>query len=298
MFYECAISPEALFEIAIDRRNYRDFIRGFSIGGNFLYTELPKLKRNKRKLLDLLNDSHTEIQKKRLEDLIVFLKDNKVSRTYDYVGELSWLDNISAINRIERFDHVVSSISCEDLRVSSIDDIFGFNYPLQRIVARVAENITSTIECLLKTSEYIIIVDPYFSDKPRWWNVLVSLLMVSANSSYKKSVKIDIVFDANKDHSPSVNYLAEKLNRENLAFPEGFTVTVKFKSLASREGNERLHNRYVISNLAGVGFMHGLDEGEGTDDISILSKEVYNKRWEDYTTNNVFDLNAEYEVVF
>ncbi|EBC2925769.1 hypothetical protein CYM26_23475, partial [Salmonella enterica] len=67
MFYECAISPEALFEIAIDRRNYRDFIRVFSIGGNFLYTELPKLKRNKRKLLDLLNDSHTEIQKKRLE---------------------------------------------------------------------------------------------------------------------------------------------------------------------------------------------------------------------------------------
>ncbi|OUG19979.1 hypothetical protein AZZ65_002243 [Escherichia coli] len=50
MFYECAISPEALFEIAIDRRNYRDFIKGFSTGGNFLYSELPKLKRNKKQL--------------------------------------------------------------------------------------------------------------------------------------------------------------------------------------------------------------------------------------------------------
>ena len=80
MFYECAISPEALFEIAIDRRNYRDFIKGFSTGGNFLYSELPKLKRNKKQLLGLLNANHSELQKKRLEDLIIFLKNNKVSR--------------------------------------------------------------------------------------------------------------------------------------------------------------------------------------------------------------------------
>lgn len=64
MFYECAISPEALFEIAIDRRNYRDFIKGFSTGGNFLYSELPKLKRNKKQLLGLLNlDSTSVLQK-------------------------------------------------------------------------------------------------------------------------------------------------------------------------------------------------------------------------------------------
>ncbi|EKT1261536.1 hypothetical protein QEA29_004510 [Salmonella enterica] len=298
MFYECAISPEALFEIAISRRNYCDFIKEFSIGGNFLYTELPQLKRNKGRLFGLLNNTHSELQKKRLEDLIIFLKTIKVSRVYDYVGELSWLDNVFTVNSIQRFDYVISSIPYEGLSVSNIDDFFGLNYPRQKNVNRVAESMISIISCLLKTSEYIIIVDPYFSDKPRWWNVLVSLLMVSANGSYKKSVKIDIVFDANKDHSPSVNYLAEKLNRENLAFPEGFTVTVKFKSLASREGNERLHNRYVISNLAGVGFMHGLDEGEGTDDISILSEEVYNKRWEHYTTNNVFDLIDECEVVY
>ncbi|HDT1782175.1 TPA: hypothetical protein QHT09_004128, partial [Escherichia coli] len=65
----------------------------------------------------------------------------------------------------------------------------------------------------------------------------------------------------------------------------------------SREGNECLHNRYVLSNVAGVCFMHGLDEGEGTDDVSILSKEGYNKRWEHYTTNNVFDLIEEREVI-
>jgi len=102
MFYECAISPESLFEIAIDRRNYRDFIKEFSTGGNLLYTELPKMKRNKKRLLELLNANHSELQKKRLEDLIIFLNNNKVSRTYDYVGEMSWLDNITAVNRIEQ----------------------------------------------------------------------------------------------------------------------------------------------------------------------------------------------------
>ncbi|MFH4294406.1 hypothetical protein WAJ58_24960, partial [Acinetobacter baumannii] len=83
-----------------DRRNYRDFIKGFSTGGNFLYSELPKLKRNKKQLLGLLNANHRELQKKRLEDLIIFLKNNKVSRVYDYVGDMSWSDNISAVNRI------------------------------------------------------------------------------------------------------------------------------------------------------------------------------------------------------
>ncbi|HAH3187466.1 TPA: hypothetical protein GF137_21035 [Escherichia coli] len=33
------------------------------------------------------------------------------------------------------------------------------------------------------------------------------------------------------------------------------------------------------------------------DDVSILSKEGYNKRWEHYTTNNVFDLIEEREVI-
>ncbi|MCX9018967.1 hypothetical protein NLN96_18370, partial [Citrobacter portucalensis] len=123
-------------------------------------------------------------------------------------------------------------------------------------------------------------------------------LRVSANNSYKKSLKIDVVFDGSKEHSPTVNYLADKLNRENLVFPANLALSVTFKSLSARAGNEQLHNRYVLSNLAGVCFMHGLDEGEGTDDVSILSEEVYNKRWENYTTNNVFDLIGERELVF
>ncbi|HDS5057394.1 TPA: hypothetical protein QH133_004791, partial [Escherichia coli] len=122
-------------------------------------------------------------------------------------------------------------------------------------------------------------------------------LSVSANNSYKKNLKIDVIFDGSKENSPTVNYLANKLNRENLVFPDDFKLSVTFKSLTSREGNERLHNRYVLSNVAGVCFMHGLDEGEGTDDVSILSKEGYNKRWEHYTTNNVFDLIEEREVI-
>lgn len=298
MFYECAISPEALFEIAIDRRNYRDFVKGFSTGGNFLYSELPKLKRNKKQLLEFLNANHSELQEKRLEDLIIFLKNNKVSRVYDYVGDVSWLENISAVNRIEQFDHVVSSTPYENINVINLDNFFELNYARQRIVARVAADMTSIISCLLKTSNYIIIVDPYFSHKQRWWNVFISLIRMSVNNSYKKTLKIDVVFDGNKESSPTVDYLADKLNRENLAFPDDFIFAVTFKSLAAREGNERLHNRYILSNVAGVCFTHGLDEGEGTDDVSILSEEGYNRRWEHYTTNNVFDLIEEREIIF
>ncbi|WP_272732189.1 hypothetical protein [Escherichia coli] len=96
-------------------------------------------------MLGLLNANHSELQKKRLEDLIIFLKNNKVSRVYDYVGDMSWSDNISAVNRIEQFDHVVSSTPCDNFVVTNIVDFFGLNYPRKKIVVRIAENLISKI---------------------------------------------------------------------------------------------------------------------------------------------------------
>lgn len=72
--------------------------------------------------------------KKTIRGPYYFLKNNKVSRVYDYVGDMSWSDNISAVNRIEQFDHVVSSTPCDNLDVTNIDDFFGLNYARQKLL--------------------------------------------------------------------------------------------------------------------------------------------------------------------
>lgn len=45
-----------------------------------------------------------------------------------------------------------------------------------------------------------------------------------------------------------------------------------------------MHNRYVLTDIGGVQFSTGLDEGEeGTnDDVIRLSAESYEKRYQDY----------------
>jgi hypothetical protein len=42
------------------------------------------------------------------------------------------------------------------------------------------------------------------------------------------------------------------------------------------------HNRYILTELAGVSLGHGLDEGTGCDDLQLLSVEAYRHHWVAY----------------
>ena len=57
--------------------------------------------------------------------------------------------------------------------------------------------------------------------------------------------------------------------------PKGLLVT--FRQLKEKPGGDKLHNRYLLSDIGGIDFGAGLDDGkEGwTDDIRILGKERY-----------------------
>jgi hypothetical protein len=75
--------------------------------------------------------------------------------------------------------------------------------------------------------------------------------------------------------------------------PDGFMLTVcRWKN---RNGGERLHNRYILTDVGGVHFGFGLDEGDPgtTDDIALLSADAYRQRLENYTGPTLaFDLEG------
>ena len=64
--------------------------------------------------------------------------------------------------------------------------------------------------------------------------------------------------------------------------------TFEFVRWQQRHGSDRLHNRYVLTDVGGVSLGVGLDEGkEGeTDDISLLTREQFLKRWAQYVDND------------
>ena len=80
--------------------------------------------------------------------------------------------------------------------------------------------------------------------------------------------------------------------------PAGHSLTVTV--LQERESGENIHNRYVLTTLAGVAFGTGLDAADGeagkfqSDDLCRLSSEQLLKRWGQYKTarGSFFDIAA------
>lgn len=63
---------------------------------------------------------------------------------------------------------------------------------------------------------------------------------------------------------------------------------IEFARWRQRQGGEKLHNRYVLTDLGGVSLGVGLDEGEAgeTDDLLLLPRAQYELRWSQYVGND------------
>ena len=68
--------------------------------------------------------------------------------------------------------------------------------------------------------------------------------------------------------------------------PQGLKVI--FRQWQEKPGGEKLHNRYILTDIGGVDFGTGLDEGDAgqTDDIKLLGKERFKIRWQQYAGDN------------
>jgi hypothetical protein len=64
--------------------------------------------------------------------------------------------------------------------------------------------------------------------------------------------------------------------------------TVEFARLKQRQGGERLHNRYVLTDLGGVLLGGRLDVGGAgeSDDLLLLTREQYEQRWSQYVADD------------
>jgi hypothetical protein len=65
-------------------------------------------------------------------------------------------------------------------------------------------------------------------------------------------------------------------------------ICVEFSRWRQRTGGEKLHNRYILTDLGGVSLGVGLDAGEAgeTDDLLLLPRAQYENRWSQYVSNN------------
>ena len=295
MLFEYAVEPELVATWA-DPRTGRYFIDRFGIGTPRLISRYPK--RWKRlvweawEATEIRNGGEAGRQRRRMETLIQNLSSAMVKRQRpDWDPGRSWVEN--AVDQQVPFHAVLARHNpTGDPKILVADELdeSTSRWAAQhgRTVRRKAEDIAEAVGSMLRMATNIIFVDPYFAPhRSRFVNVIAACLEAGWEGRTVGPPRVRIVSSAQDGNGTYAYFEAGCRDRLPREFPTHQKVMIH--RLCEREGGERLHNRYILTELGGVSFGVGLDEVDGlsatetiTDDLSLLAADQYRLRWRQY----------------
>jgi hypothetical protein len=148
--------------------------------------------------------------------------------------------------------------------------------------ARTAEALALTLSAMLTNCRQLHLVDPHFGPENRRHRRVVEALMdiVAATGT-----ALDIVCVHCSDKSKLAFFEAEAAKMA-ARLPGG--LSLHFVRWQQRPGGDRLHNRYVLTDVGGVALGIGLDAGDigETDDVLLLPRAQYGLRWSQYVEDD------------
>ena len=236
------------------------------------------------------------MEKKRLNRMLRQLKARMVKRAqFVWDDTKNWLDNVEDEHIRWPFHAVLARENhCQREYVVCEDDVLDdkakdWEAPSTVIVQRYANKMAECVAPMLRCATKILFIDPYFranhdgdQHKDRHKKTLATFLRtVGARAS---QIKIEL-HTATQGEPPDWETFRQEC-KEHLpsAVPPGATLTVhRWKNKV-----EKLHNRYILTDIGGVLFGTGLDEGApgATDDVVRLNRDVYLQRRRDYEGPN------------
>ncbi len=291
MIHEYALEPE-LVASWHDRLKGRFFISQFGSDKGKVVSRYPK--KWKRLVWEAFDDtfsgppSKKETARGRIEELVKQLTMPVVKRPgYIWDDSLGWLTNAENEHTRKPFHAILArdnprrntNIILEDAIVDGTPELW--NTPGTRTVKRTAEAMAECVAPMLRCATKVLFVDPHFrATEERFRKPLAAFVRIIGTRASDLTIELHT---ADRDGAP----IWEKFQKECRAklppiLPAGATLTVhRWKN---REDGDKMHNRYILTNLGGVEFGHGLDEGDPgtTDDVSRFEAGPYNRRWNDY----------------
>ena len=251
-------------------------------------------------------DTATHNDRRRLGSILDQLRERIVRRPDGiWDGEKDWLINAETEHRDRPFHailarknpHQNTDMMCEGDVWQ--DKAKRWDAPSTIIVKRYANTMAACVAPMLRCATRVLFVDPYFranteNNEGRFRRPLAEFLRTIGTRASQITIELHTAaYDKEwswedfrkecEDHLPDI-------------IPTGTTITVH----RWKNSIERLHNRYILTDIGGVLFGTGLDEGGPgtTDDVARLNRNVYIQRFRDYAgPNGAFDLDGEVFVV-
>lgn len=273
MFYEYAVDPKTIS--TWDAFQY--LLESYGVTKGRLVSRYPR--RWKRLVVENLDCSEND-RMRIVEALAARVEDMLWKRNHEWDGNLDWLQNALKEHQRAPFHAIITIDNPDDIDVVRIKGDLDDNDELwkasgQKSIPRTAKNICSTIAPLLECARSLYFVDPNFApDATRFTSVLKELLSVACDSRTEPLERIEYHLEWKERYDYP---LFAKLCEENVkkVLPKG--VVLRLVRWTQTEGEEKLHDRYILTDRAGVDVTVGLDRGKPGEKTRIrcIDAELY-----------------------
>jgi hypothetical protein len=294
MIFDFAIEPELVASWG-NIQDYRYFAAAFGIGQPRILAEYPKFYDWRLRVLQAAQNS-SDMEKQRVTALIGILSECRVNRKDSYDCSIAWLQNAEHVHRRSPFHAILATENPNNHRAvltgRSLGNMPDDRWNLGRSSSpdRQAADLADCVENMLRICNDVVFVDPHFGpENRRHRKVLEAMLQRISARGVETQLPKRIELQTS-DKACEQWFRTECDKQLPGLIPEGMTVT--FRQLRERIGGEKLHNRYILTDIGGVSFQVGLDEGKlgETEDIDLMDRAKFLKRWSQYAGNEpVFD---------
>jgi len=320
MIYEFALEPK-LVASWHHRKQYLFFHEKFGLHTRRLISAYPK------KWIKLVwkvfsespygQDQNAQI---RMAAVLTDLRNTSVKRKSTFPQIEDWLERAETEHRERPFRAIIASdnpnkhkfvVKANDL--IDIDKEHGlWSIPDDLPIPRNAIQIAKTVSPIIKRCQRLLLIDPYFDpNKLRFRKTLEAILFECCTSFCNGLSKIELHTSIDRFFEPDEKGDNRKIEQEKRVYknfvrdcnsklpkivPEGITLGIVVWK--QRENGEKLHNRYILTNIAGVMLGTGIDQAENqesseSDDFAMLSESQCQTRLNQYSTSDspsAFDL--------
>lgn len=237
--------------------------------------------------------------------------------SYIWNNQCTWLKNAEEEDERHQFHAILAcnpsdnpQVICGEDVLPGMDPLPLWSVPREEPVLRTAASMATHLEPMLRCATRILFIDPHFRpSEQKFRNPLKQFLKIICDGSRDVTLEYHTMHN---DKKPAWNDFLDKCQKYLPSLiPHGFTLTVRRweerddndhrdKRKKERDDNEnewdeweerKLHNRYILTDIGGVGIPNGLDESDryeldekkrGTIDIHRLSFDIWKRRLEDY----------------
>ena len=282
---------------------FRFFVEQFGLGTGRVVSRYPKKWRRFvwESFQSAFGATAGEIERKRVEELLAKLTATEVRRPgCVWQDAHSWLENAEEEHARRPFHSILArdnprakpDILCADDVLAGTPA--GWHAPSTIIADRTAASMAACIKPMLLCATRLVFVDPHFrASRPKFRNPLTVFLQAIGVGVPQVTLELHTGHVA--EDAPEWDFFRKECEGHlPRIVPAGLTLIVR--RWKNRVGGERLHNRYILTDLGGVQFGVGRDEGDPgtTDDITLLSAESYRRRFEEYSgPTPAFDLEGQ-----